>query len=333
MKLRGLVLGAVAMFSLATISMAATTIRVTLQLPITHSLGQNWLEFKKIVEEKSNGELKVQIFPSAQLYKDKQVPGAVGSGAIEAGSAFMGRFTGSVPAADIVSLPFFFKNEKELRAAVSNGSKMRSILDKAILKETGDKVLWWQAFGHNVYLTNGKPIRVPADLKGKKVRTYGKILSWTVEALGGVPVIMSGSKQFLAYQQGAVDVGMTGLSAVKSRKLYEVMKNMTLSFDNVIEFVAIMNNKFFNSLSPKNQKIIMDAASVVEKHLRDQVYSSEDEIANYLTKKMNVVKLTDAERAQWVEATKPVIDRFRKSVGPMADEVIKAAREDAKNAK
>ncbi len=333
MKLRGLVLGAVAMFSLATISMAATTIRVTLQLPITHSLGQNWLEFKKIVEEKSNGELKVQIFPSAQLYKDKQVPGAVGSGAIEAGSAFLGRFTGSVPAADIVSLPFFFKNEKELRAAVSNGSKMRTILDKAILKETGDKVLWWQAFGHNVYLNNGKPIRVPADLKGKKVRTYGKILSWTVEALGGVPVIMSASKQFLAYQQGAVDVGMTGLSAVKSRKLYEVMKNMTLSFDNVIEFVAIMNNKFFNSLSPKNQKIIMDAASVVEKHLRDQVYSSEDKIADYLTKKMNVVKLTDAERAQWVEATKPVIERFKKSVGPMADEVIKAAREDAKNAK
>ncbi len=86
----------------------------------------------------------------------------------------MGRFTGSVPAVDIVSLPFFFQNEKKLRAAVSNGSKMRAILDKAILKETGNKVLWWQAFGHNVYLTNGKPIRVPADLKGKKVRTYGK---------------------------------------------------------------------------------------------------------------------------------------------------------------
>ncbi len=98
MRLRKLLLGAVALSFMATALTAATTIRVTLQLPITHSLGQNWLEFKKIVEEKSNGELKVQIFPSAQLYKDKQVPGAVGSGAIEAGSAFMGRFTGSVPA-------------------------------------------------------------------------------------------------------------------------------------------------------------------------------------------------------------------------------------------
>ncbi len=328
MKLKNIALSVLLASGLSLAAHAATTIRVTLQLPITHSLGQNWLEFKKIVEEKSNGDLKVVIFPSAQLYKDKQVPGAVGSGAIEAGSAFLGRFTGSVPAVDIVSLPFFFKNDKELSAVVSNGSKTRAILDKAILKETGDKILWWQAFGHNVYLTNGNPIRVPGDLKGKKVRTYGKILSWTVEALGGVPVIMSGSKQFLAYQQGAVDVGMTGLSAVKSRKLYEVMKNMTLSFDNVIEFVAIMNNKFFNSLSKKNQKIIMDAASIVEKHLRQQVYSSEDKIAEYLTHKMNVVKLTPAERAKWVEATKPVIDRYKKSVGPMADEVLNAAKED-----
>ncbi len=328
MKMKNIFLSALLVSGLSLASFATTTIRVTLQLPITHSLGQNWLEFKKIVEKKSGGDLKVIIFPSAQLYKDKQVPGAVGSGAIEAGSAFLGRFTGSVPAVDIVSLPFFFKNDKLLSAVVSNGSKTRSILDKAILKETGDKVLWWQAFGHNVYLTNGKPIRLPSDLKGKKVRTYGKILSWTVEALGGVPVIMSGSKQFLAYQQGAVDVGMTGLSAVKSRKLYEVMKNMTLSFDNVIEFVAIMNNKFFNSLSPKNQKIIMDAASIVEKHLRQQVYSSEDKIVNYLTKKMNVVRLTPVERAKWVEATKPVIERYKKSVGPMADEVLKAAKED-----
>jgi len=305
---------------------AKTVIRVTLQLPATHSLGQNWLAFKKIIEEKSNGDLELQLFPSAQLYKDKQVPEAVGSGAIEAGSAFLGRFAGSVPAVEVVNLPFFFRNEAHLRAAVSNGSPMRKILDAAVLKETGARVLWWQAFGRNIYLNNGDPLRVPADLKGKKVRTYGKILGWTVEALGGAPVLMSGSKQFLAYQQGAVDVGMTGTSAVKSRKLYEVMHNMTLSYDSAIEFVAIMNNDVFNSLSPKDQKIITDAAAVVEKQLRDQVYSGEDATVAELRAKMNVVDLTAAERAQWVAATKPVIARFRKAVGPMADAVIAAAQ-------
>ncbi|PPR75187.1 MAG: hypothetical protein CFH06_02000, partial [Alphaproteobacteria bacterium MarineAlpha3_Bin5] len=133
---------------------AEKIIRVTLQLPETHSLGQNWLSFKSIVEKKSGGSLKVQLFPSAQLYKDKQVPEAVGSGAVEAGSAFLGRFAGSVPAVEVINVPFLFDNEAALRAAVSTGSKMRNILDTAVLKETGAKVLWWQAFGRNVYLNN-----------------------------------------------------------------------------------------------------------------------------------------------------------------------------------
>ncbi len=307
-------------------AMAKTVIRVTLQLPESHSLGQNWLAFKRIVEENSGGELEVQLFPSAQLYKDKQVPEAVGSGAIEAGSAFLGRFAGSVPAVEVVNLPFFFRDEAHLRAAVSTGSPMREILDRAVLEETGARVLWWQAFGRNVYLNNGEPIRLPEDLNGKKVRTYGKILGWTVEALGGAPTLMSGSKQFLAYQQGAVDVGMTGTSAVESRKLYEVMENMTLSYDSAIEFVAIINDDFFNSLSPEQQKIITDAAAVVEQQLRDEVYSGEDAIVDGLRDKMNVIELTEEERARWVEATQSVIDRFREEVGPMADEVIAAAQ-------
>ncbi len=318
-------ISALAMTFASFAAQAQTTIRVTLQLPEKHSLGQNWLAFKKIIEKESGGELKLQLFPSAQLYKDKQVPEAVGSGAVEAGSAFLGRFAGSVPAVEIINLPFFFRDEAHLRAAAANGSTMRNILDAAVVKETGAKVLWWQAFGRNVYLNKGDPIRTPADLKGKKVRTYGKVLGWTVEALGGAPTLMSGSKQFLAYQQGAVDVGMTGASAVKSRKLFEVMDNMTLSYDSAIEFVAVMNNDFFNSLSPKNQEIITKAAALVEKQLRDEVYNGEASVVAAVSDKINVVKLTEKERALWVEATKSVVEKFATERGKVAVEAIKAA--------
>ena len=305
---------------------AASVIRVTLQLPETHSLGQNWLAFKDIIEKESNGELELQLFPSAQLYKDKQVPEAVGSGAVEAGSAFLGRFAGSVPAVDVINLPFFFRDETHLRAAAAGGSPMRMILDQAVLDETGAKVLWWQAFGRNIYLNKGDPIRTPADLDGKKVRTYGKVLGWTVEALGGAPTLMSGSKQFLAYQQGAVDVGMTGASAVKSRKLYEVMDNMTLSYDSAIEFVAVMNNDFFSALSEAHQQIILDAAATVEQALRDQVYSGEVDMIAEVADKINVVELSDEERKQWVDATSSVIDRFVNENGEIAAKVIEAGR-------
>lgn len=294
----------------AAAAQAETTIRVTLQLPKTHSLGQNWMDFAALIEERSGGELKVQLFDSAQLFKDKEVPEAVGTGAVEAGTAFLGRFTGAVPAVDVVAIPFIFEDETHLRAAVASGSELRSGLDAAILKETNAKVLWWQAFGRNIYLSNDKAIRLPSDMANQKVRTYGKVHGWTVEALGGAPTLMSGSKQFLAYQQGAVDVGMTGASAVRSRKLYEVMDHATLSYDSAIEFVAVMNNDFFEGLSEEHQQIILDSAAIVEAQLRDAIYAQEAAAVAEVSTKMTVVELTQAERAEWVAATSGVIDRF-----------------------
>lgn len=314
---------------LAPVTSWAETIRVTLQLPQTHSLGQNWDAFAKIIEEKSGGELKVQLFPSAQLFKDKEVPGAVGSGAVEAGSAFIGRFAGAVPAVDVVAIPFIFNDEAHLRAAVAPGSDLRKAIDEAILKETGNRVLWWQAFGRNIYLSNGSAIKMPADIKDKKVRTYGKVHGWTVQALGGAPTLMSGSKQFLAYQQGAVDAGMTGASAVKSRKLYEVMDHMTLTFDSAIEFIAVVNNDFYEGLSDEKKAIIDAAAREVEQQLRDQIYAEESEHVTEMQDKMTILELSDDERAAWKEATKEVVDRFVNETGEVGAAAVAAVRKAA----
>lgn len=314
----------------AAAAQAETTIRVTLQLPKSHSLGQNWLDFATLVEDRSGGELKIQLFDSAQLFKDKEVPEAVGSGAVEAGTAFLGRFTGSVPAVDVVAIPFIFEDEAHLRAAVASGSELRTGLDAAILKETNAKVLWWQAFGRNIYLSNDTAIRVPADMANQKVRTYGKVHGWTVEALGGAPTLMSGSKQFLAYQQGAVDVGMTGASAVRSRKLYEVMDHVTLSYDSAIEFVAVMNNDFFEGLSAEHQQIILESAAIVETQLRDAIYIQEAEAVAEVSNKMTVVELSEAERAEWVAATAGVIDRFVAETSDAGAAAVAAVRAAAK---
>ena len=303
---------------------SAETIRVTLQLPETHPLGVNLNAWKSCVEGKTS-DLEVQIFPSAQLYKDKQVPEAVGSGAIEMGTASLTRFAGTVPAVDAIYVPFLLDSEEKVKRATAPGSEVRNILDGAILKETNARILWWQAFGRTVYLSKD-PIRVPADIKDKKVRTFGKLLGWTVEALGGAPTLMSGSKQFLAYQQGAVDAGITGLTGTKSRKLYEVMPNMTLTFDSDIEFVAVMNEDFYQGLSEDKRGIIDSCGQQVESELRNSVLQIEAEALEFLRDKMNVIELTDAERSKWRQATKSVVDRFIENGGETAAAVIKAAQ-------
>ena len=66
---------------------AEKVLRITLQLPLKHHLGQNLLQFKQEVEKESKGDIKIEIYDSAQLYKDKEVPKAVASGAIEMGVA------------------------------------------------------------------------------------------------------------------------------------------------------------------------------------------------------------------------------------------------------
>jgi len=304
---------------------AATTIRVTLQLPETHSLGVNLNDWKKCVESKTD-ELEVQIFPSAQLYTDKQVPEAVGSGAIEMGTASLTRFAGSVPAVDAIYVPFLLDSPEKAAAFTAPDSAARKIIDESVLQQTGARILWWQAFGRTIYLSKNEPIRVPDDMKGKKVRTFGKLLGWTAEALGGAPTLMSGSKQFLAYQQGAVDVGTTGITGVKSRKLYEVMDYITLTYDADIEFVAVMNNDVYMSLSDEVRGIVDSCGREVEQKLRNDIQKLEDDALEYVKDKIEVIELTDAERELWREATRPVMERFIKEGGPDAARVIEAAK-------
>ena len=305
---------------------AKTTLRVTLQLPLSHHLGQNLIEFKKQVEEKSLGELEIKIFDAAKLYKDQQVPQAVSSGAIEMGIASLSQFSDNVPTVDVFSLPFIFDSPPKIRAATAPGSAIRKNLDGGILK-TGARVLWWQAFGSAIILSKNRPINFPAHIKGKKVRVFGKPLSDMVKALGGRPIQISGSTQYQAYQQGTLDAGLTGITTVKSRKLYEVMKHMTLTRHTDIEFVVIINEKIWQGLTENNRKIINEAALRVEQRLRNKMNSIESAALEAISDKIAIIDLTRDERAEWKAATKPVVDAFIKRAGKAGAAIVKAAKQ------
>ena len=305
---------------------ADTTLRITLQLPLKSHLGQNLLMFKDEVESQSNGEIEVQIYDSAQLYKDKEVPQAVGSGAIEMGVASLTRYVGEIPAVDIFYVPFLFNTEEKVRAAVAPDSPVRGPLDEAIL-ETGSRVLWWQAYGGAVLLSNGGDLRTPADIEGKKVRVFGKTLGEFVETVGGVPTLISGSEQYLAYQRGTVDVGMTGVSSVKSRSLHEVMDTITVTNHADIEFLVLVNEDFWQGLPEAHREIISQAALNAEADVRDRMVTIEEE--SYEVGRQNgmtVIKLTDEEVELWKAASQPVLENYKKNAGELGEKVLEAAQ-------
>ena len=315
---------AAAAILLAPSAFAEKTLRVTLQLPIKHHLGQNLLEFKKQVEQETNGELKIEIYPSAQLYKDKEVPQAVSSGAIEMGVASITRFAGTIPAVDIFYVPFMFPSADKVRKATEPGSPIRGPLDAAILK-TGARPLWWQAFGGAIILSKNEPIERPEDMKGKKVRVFGKTLGEFVKAVGGAPVLMSGSKQFLAYQRGTVDAGMTGLTTIPSRKLYQVMDYVTLTNHADIEFLVLINEKVWQGLTEQQRAIMQKAARRVEVDLRNKMAGLEADALAFARSKMKVVELTPEDLAAWKEATRSVVDTYIQNAGPLGRQLVEAA--------
>jgi C4-dicarboxylate-binding protein DctP len=318
------ILGAVA---LAPAAQAEKVLRVTLQLPITNILGQNLVAFKEAVEKASDGELKIEIFPSAQLYKDKEVPQAVASGAIEMGVASLTRFAGTLPAVDLFYVPFLFDDLDAVAKATTPESPIRQLLDEQILA-TGARPLWWQAFGLAIMLSRDSALDDPAKIKDKKVRVFGKILGDFVTAAGGAPTLLSGSEQFLAYQRGTVDAGMTGVTAVKSRKLFEVMDHMTLTNHADVEFIVLINEAAWQGLSEQERDILRRAARQVESDLRAQYAKVHNDTIEWVkaNTEMAVHDLTPGQRAVWREATRSVVDLYVDRAGPIGAKLVAEAK-------
>jgi C4-dicarboxylate-binding protein DctP len=304
---------------------ATEKMRISLQLPLKSHLGQNLLMFEKEVEARTNGAIDVEIYDSATLYKDKEVPAAVGSGAIEAGVASLTRYVGDAPVVDVFYMPFLLNSEAKVRAAVAKGSPVRTAIEAEVAK-TGGQILYWQAYGGAILLSNGGPIKTPDDMKGKKVRVFGKTLGDFVTAAGGAPTLISGSEQYLAYQRGTVDVGMTGVSGVKSRKLWEVMDTITVTNHADIEFVVVVNTDWWNGLSAEIQSQIREAANAAQESVRDRMASIEAEA--YAAAKengMTIVELSDEELAAWKAMAQPVYDSYLAATGDLGKAILDAA--------
>lgn len=303
---------------------AATELRVTSQLPPSHPATANLIEFAERVDQLSGGELTFEIFHSAQLYKDNEVPAAVSSGAIDMGTASLTQFGGTIPAVDVFYVPFTFDDPEHVVRATAPGSPVRQLIDDAIL-ETGARILWWQAIGGAVFMS-ADPIVMPEDVAGKKVRVFSKTLGKFVEVLGGAPASISGSEQFLAYQQGTVDAGMSSPEGVTSRKIYEVLDYMTVTNHADVEFVVIINEGVWQGLSEQERAWIDEAGKAVEAELRAEVNAADAEAIAFVrdNTEMEVIELTPEQRQAWIDASKPVMDSYLESSGELGQKLVEA---------
>jgi C4-dicarboxylate-binding protein DctP len=324
-KVLALVLAPLVLVSAVSPADAKKILRLTLQLPLRTALGQNLVMFKEEVEAATKGEIEVQIFDSAQLVSDKDVPKAVGSGQLEMGVASLARFSSDVPAVDIFSLPFLFDTDEKRRAAVAPDSPVRRPIDEAIVSKLGCRVLWWQTYASTVLLSNGSPIREPRQIAGRKVRVFGKQLATWVSSLGGTPVAIAGSEQYLAYKHGTATIGITGLDSVKSGKLWEVMDTVNLVKIAATEFVVLINEKVLEEMTDEEREIVTTAAHKAEAKLRESSQVERDIVDVLIQNKMNIYLPTPSEMAEWRKSNKAAREEFLKTSGELGRQVYEAA--------
>jgi tripartite ATP-independent transporter DctP family solute receptor len=272
-------------------------------------------KFRDIVEAKTSGRLKIEIFPDGVLTQGnlRTTIQMLQSGALKMGIFLPSFYEQFDPRWQAFSLPYLFKDQKAAYATC-DGDVGKFMLETLRDKGIQGLALWEHGFRH--FTTAKKPIRLPADIAGMKMRVMGSPTYISmVKGLGANPTATSMGELFTALQQGVVDGQENPINTMYLRRFYEVQKHLILTYHVWYPAILGMNAKFFDGLTKEEQKILLDAAKEVTPLERSLVREEEERMLADLKGKIEIVTLTEAEQKAWKDATRPVHEEVADKIG------------------
>ncbi len=292
---------------------AGKTIRVAMVNNGSHPSYDGLTKFKEIVEEKTDGALNVEIFHSGQLGDDRSVLEGLQFNTLEA--AITGApITIFVPQVGIFDLPFLFPNE-EVAYSVLDGEVGQKVLDLFPEQNLIGLGFWELGFRN---ITNDKhPIESAKDLKGLKLRTTeNEVHLDTISALGGTPTPMAFTELYTSLQQGVIDGQENPYAITYLEKFYEIQKYISNTQHIYSTAVFSMSKEFFESLSEEEQNIVKEAAVEARNYNREVSQKANAEhLASLEEAGMIFTEITPEARQEMVELVKPVIEKYKESLG------------------
>jgi len=282
--------------------------------------------FKQLAEERSKGRLKVEVYPNSSLYKDKEELEALQLNAVQMLAPSLSKFGPlGVKQFEIFDLPYVFPDDDAFQRVTRGpiGQQLFGLLESRNIKG----LAYWSG-GFHVFSAN-KPLRTPADIKGLKMRIpSSKVLEANERALGANPQVMAFSEVYQALQTGVVDGTENILSTYTSQKYIEVQKNITLTYHTHTGYAVVMSKIFWNSLPPDLQAVVTSSIKDATDYEQSLVTKENDEALATIraSGRVQVLALTDAQRAEWKKAMWPVHKEMESRVGaPLLESVYKAA--------
>ena len=283
--------------------------------------GQGALLFKKLVEERLSGKVKVEVYPNSSLFGDGKEMEALLSGDVQMIAPSLAKFEQYTPKLQLFDLPFLFND-------ISAVDRFQQSPDgQGLLKSMESKNITGLAYWHNgmKQLSANKALRKPGDARGLKFRVQASaVLEEQFKAVRANPRKMSFAEVYQGLQTGVVNGAENPYSNIYSQKMHEVQKFITESDHGLLDYILITNTKFWTGLPPdittELEKIIVEVTTQVNKDAEKLNQNAKQNIIN--AKTTEIITLTPEQRGKWREAMKPVWKKFEGDIGA---DLIKAA--------
>jgi C4-dicarboxylate-binding protein DctP len=299
-------------------STPAMAAEVTIRFPVEYSLeiapGIANQEFKKLVEERTNGRVEVKFFPSGSLYKGLDLVQALLRGDAEMSTLTAAYWVALSPKLAVFELPYAFPTRQAFYRAVDDPGFIDGAYKE--VEQKGGKVIAILPYDHFGIGTRTKPLHNPKDMAGLKMRGLGKINSSMLAALGATPVSLNLVEISPALQQGVIDGLNAPIDIMLAYKWYESVKYITFPPAYMSFYPWMVNAAWWSKLDPELRNTIQTAATEVAAKHRTRMETATDKAIETLRGHGVTVHVqTDAERKAWADASAPVWKDYEPQVG------------------
>ncbi|HEY9055113.1 MAG TPA: TRAP transporter substrate-binding protein [Rectinemataceae bacterium] len=268
-------------------------------------------EFARLVKERSNGRIIIEVYPGSQLGQEKAVIEQVQFGAIDITRVSVSVTASFVPKLNAFQMPYLYRDADHMWK-VLNGDIGKNLLSS--LEPFGFIGLGWFEGGSRNFYNSKRPITSPADLKGLKIRVQeSELMMGLVSAFGAVPTPMPYGEVYSALQTGVVDGAENNWPSYFSTSHYEVAKYFTLDEHTRVPEIIIGSKISLGRLSKADQELIRKAAA-------DAVEFQKAEWAKYEQLSIDKVKAGGAQityikdKAPWVALMAPLYAKQPKEI-------------------
>ncbi|WP_301107916.1 DctP family TRAP transporter solute-binding subunit [Sporosarcina sp.] len=272
-------------------------------------------KFARLMKERSNGYIEVQVFPNSILYKDGEELEALSNDDIQMIAPATSKVTSIVPEWSVFDLPFAFDSYEEVHAYMKGrtGQELIGKLDRQGLVMLG---MWDNGFKQ---LTNRDfPINKPVDIKGLNMRIMpSDIIEQQFELFGASAMKLDFNNVFQSLDEGLIDAQENTMSNITSKSLHYRQEYMTVSNHGYLGYVLLMNKEFWEGLPDEVRSLIEDTLTEVSDWQQEIAHKLNDQELSKLEECncIEIYHLSDEEKQQWEEAFSPVYDFYRGRFG------------------